>query len=246
MGHAKPSPDVRMLLVDDAVGVATLFADVVANRMGWAVDVVAHPAAVTPASVSGANYDLAVVDLSFPGERETGLDVLLAVHHASPDTALVVLTQGDDWVADLLRVAWEALPLASALSKSSPLDHQLSCLAQVVRDGAAPPDPVLRPWLPIERSPWRAADAFSRLVAHLGHAKLWRALIDAPHEPTYQQLAVRTGLRLNTLKNYRAQLRGELALHGLDDPTLRGIHAFAQRCRPLLEPHIAARLGESP
>lgn len=236
----------QVLLVDDATSLTELFADVLTTRKGWEVTVLGRADAVTAALVEAQTFHLAVVDLSFPGERATGLDVLLTVHHHSPATRLAVLTQGDDWVADLLRVAWEALPLATALSKTSPLDQQLAQLNQVLELGAAPPDPVLRPWLPAERSPWRSADGFGRLVPHLGHAKLWRALIDSSDEPSYQSLSIGTGLRMNTLKNYRAQLRGELALHGLNDPTMREMHAFAHRCRPLLEPHIAARFGEHP
>ena len=234
----------RVLLVDDATGVTELFADLVRQRLGWEVDVVDRAGGVTHASVAAADYDLAVVDLSFPGEPTNGLDVLLTVHAASPATALVVLTQGDDWVADLLRVAWEALPLATAMSKSSPLDQQIGRLDAVLGGVPVPPDPVLQPWLPLERSPWRSAAGFARLVPHVGHAKLWRALIESPDEPTYRDLAARTGLRMNTLKNYRSQLAGELALHGIDDPTIREMHAFAHRCRPLLQPHIAQRFGE--
>lgn len=234
---------VRVLLVDDAAAVTELFASVMTDRFGWDVDVLSQAAAVTPELVAGGRYDLAVVDLSFPGEQRNGLDVLLTIHRASPDTRLVALTQGDDWVADLLQVAWEALPLASALSKTSMLDTQLDQLHAVVRDGTAPADPILRPWLPSQRSPWRTAEGYGRLVAHRGHAKLWRALMDAPEEPSYRALSASTGLKLNTLKNYRSQLLGELALHGLDEPSMREMHLFARRCRPLLEPFVDLRLG---
>jgi hypothetical protein len=45
-------------------------------------------------------------------------------------------------------------------------------------------------------------------------------------------------LKLNTLKNYRAQLVQELRAHGLDDPTLKEMQAFALRCRPFLAPYV--------
>jgi hypothetical protein len=237
-----PSPPTRALLVDDAAGMADLFGAVVADRLGWEVVVLHHAGAVT-SEVASAGFDIAIVDLSFAGEERNGLDVLLTLHDQSPATLLVVLTQGDDWVAELLRDAWEALPLACALSKTSVLDQQLDRLAEVARTGSAPPDPVLSPWLPSARSPWRAAEHYGRLVAHVGHAKLWRALINGEGEASYRQLAASTGLKLNTLKNYRSQLLGELALHGLDDPSMRDMRDFARRCRPLLEPHMAARFG---
>jgi CheY-like chemotaxis protein len=233
----------RVLVVDDAAGIADLFGEVLVERLGWDVVVMHHAGDVTDDVAVDGNFDLAIVDLSFPGEQRNGLDVLLTLHQQSPDTRLVVLTQGDDWVADLLRDAWEALPLACALSKTSTLDQQLEHLTEVVTHGGAAPDPVLQPWLPSVRSPWRTADRFGRLVPHVGHAKLWRALIDDDGEASYRQLASTTGLKLNTLKNYRSQLLGELALHGLDDPSMREMSAFARRCRPLLEPHINARLG---
>jgi DNA-binding NarL/FixJ family response regulator len=187
--------------------------------------------------------DIALVDLSFPGSAKNGLDALLWLQERSPATRLVVLTQGDDWVADLLRDAWEALPLASVVSKSGSIASLLAVLAQVEREGSAPIDPVLRPLLPEQRSPLRSLQAYGRLVQHLGHAKLWRALVDGEGDPTYRALAQATGLSVNTVRNYREQLLGELALHGLDNPTMREMKAFARRCRPLLEPHLRAKLG---
>jgi DNA-binding NarL/FixJ family response regulator len=232
----------RVLLVDDAAAVTDLFGSVLERELGCEVTVTARPGEVAGLVDGGPPFDLAVVDLSFPQEEMNGLDALVAVHLHSPSTRLVILTQGDDWVADLMRDAWEALPLAGAVSKSTPTDGQIDLLRRVLRDGTAPPDPVLQPWLPRERSQWRRAEGFSRLVQHVGHAKLWQALIEADVEPTYRDLARATGLKLNTLKNYRAQLLGELALHGLDDPSMRDMQAFAKRCRPLLTPFLGARL----
>jgi DNA-binding NarL/FixJ family response regulator len=239
------SAATRALVVDDAAGVADLFGAVLSSRLGWDVEVLHHAMDVTDDLAADGGFDVAIVDLSFPGEQRNGLDVLLTLRRCSPATRLVVLTQGDDWVADLLRDTWEALPLACALSKTSTLDQQIERLTAVAQHGTAPPDPVLRPWLPATRSPWRSADRYGRLVAHVGHAKLWQALIDGTDEASYRQLAAATGLKLNTIKNYRSQLLGELALHGLDDPSMREMRAFARRCRPLLEPHIAARFGSS-
>jgi CheY-like chemotaxis protein len=235
----------RILLVDDATAVTELFGSVLVRELGCEVVVAASPTAVGELLCEERPFDLAVVDLSFPHDAANGLDALVAVHRHDPATRLVILTQGDDWVADLLRDAWEALPLAGAVSKSTPTDGQVELLRRVLLDGSAPPDPVLQPWLPRERSPWRRAEGFARLVQHVGHAKLWQALIDGEFEPTYRDLANTTGLKLNTLKNYRAQLLGELALHGLDDPTMHEMQAFAKRCRPLLMPYLRARL-ESP
>jgi DNA-binding NarL/FixJ family response regulator len=235
----------RILLVDDATAVTELFGSVLVRELGCEVVVASRPSGVEEHLQAGRSFDLAVVDLSFPRDEANGLDALVAIHRHDPETRLVILTQGDDWVADLLRDAWEALPLAGAVSKTTPTDGQIELLRRVLRDGSAPPDPVLQPWLPRERSQWRRAEGFARLVQHVGHAKLWRALIDLELEPSYRDLANATGLKLNTLKNYRAQLLGELALHGLEDPSMHEMQAFAKRCRPLLLPYLTARL-ESP
>jgi hypothetical protein len=48
----------------------------------------------------------------------------------------------------------------------------------------------------------------------------------------------RTGLRLNTVKNYRAQLVPDLELHGLRDPSLKEMGEFAQRCQSFLVPYL--------
>jgi hypothetical protein len=64
----------------------------------------------------------------------------------------------------------------------------------------------------------------------------------AVDEATYKALAASSGLKLNTLKNYRAQLVDELTVHGLIDPTLREMKRFAHRCWPFLEPAIESAI----
>lgn len=225
-------------MVDDNATSLELIAEAITGRLGHAVILVTDVDAVTPEFCRTGSFDLALVDLSFRGSALSGLDVLLRLAAASPPTRLVLFTQGDDAVAELMRDAWEALPLASAVSKSLPLDLLLETVRRVLADGTAPPDPVLRPLLPATRSPWRRADGYRRLVHHAGHAKLWRALIDAGAEPSYEELHRLSGLKVNTLRNYREQLVPELGLHGLANPTMREMQAFARRCRPLLLPYL--------
>ncbi len=236
---------MTVLIVDDnPIGVGPM-AQAITARLGHEVVLLTEVQQVTNDIVLAAKPELALVDLSFRGTSRSGLDVLVFLAEASPSTALVLFTQGDDAVAELMRVAWEALPVATALSKSLPLDLFVEALQRVLADGEAPPDPVLQPLLPASRSPWRMAAGFARLVPHAGHAKLWQALIDAGTDPSYSDLHRLTGLKVNTLRNYREQLLPELGLHGLANPTMCQMQVFATRCRPLLQPYIAAGLQGS-
>ncbi len=115
----------------------------------------------------------------------------------------------------------------------------------MLRDGTAPIDPAIQPLIPSNRNPWRTPDTFATLVQHAGHAKLWTALIQSDNDPTYRSIAASAGLKLNTIKNYRAQLLGELALHGLTDASLVQMRAFALRCRAFLQPYIDLAIQRS-
>jgi hypothetical protein len=230
-----------ILLIDDSAHVSELFAGAIRTSLGYDVDSLTSPAELTDAYLDSHAIDVAVVDLSFGSESLTGVDALLKLHQKAPTTKLVVLTQGDGWVGDLLRDAWEVLPLASVMSKSSSIQAQMSTIQEVVRSGTAPPDPVLLPLLPATKSPWRTLAGFSRLVQHKGHAKLWAAVLACGPQAEYQDLAAQSGLRLNALRNYRAQILPELALHGLDNPPMRDLYLFARRCRPFLAPFIEAK-----
>ena len=227
----------NILLVDDAAALAELFGRAIETELGHAVVTVVSLADVEGALRDSNTFDLALVDLSFPQERGTGLDALAAVHRHSSRTTLAIITQGDEWVAALLRDAWDLLPIATVISKSAPLAYQLGAITQVLQTGTAPPDPAIRPLLPETRDPRRTADQFGRLVQHAGHAKLWTSLRNV-RDPSYKAISDDSGLKLNTLKNYRAQLVDELRVHGLRDPSLRDMQQFAIRCWPFLQPAI--------
>jgi DNA-binding NarL/FixJ family response regulator len=227
----------HLLLVDDASALAELFAEAIRSRLDYEVKVVVALADVSDALDGVDELSLAIVDLSFPQERGSGLDALVEIHRRRPATTLAIITQGDEWVASILRDAWELLPIATVISKSAPLAYQMSAIEQVVSRGTAPVDPAIQPLLPAQRSPLRTEAAFGALVQHAGHIKLWRALL-ATDEPTYKGLADAAGLKLNTVKNYRAQVLPELEVHGLRDPSLREMGEFAKRCRSFLVPFL--------
>lgn len=233
----------RILIIDDSALATDLLARAIRTELGHNVETLSYVDDLTEEYARDHPIDVAVVDLAFNESNLTGLDALMALHQHTPATKLVLFTQGDKAVADLLRDAWDAFELASVISKTAPVSDQLGAIDQVARTGSAPLDPVLALRLPATRSPWRTIDAYGRLVTHAGHAKLWRALIDADEDPSYRDLADATGLSLNTVRNYREQLLAELALHGMDNPTMREMQSFARRCRPFLAPFLRAKLG---
>lgn len=230
----------RVLLVDDHAHTRELFSDVLRARLGAEVVVRSRPAEVD-ADLIGTPFDAAVIGLAFAAVHHTGLDAMLRLHLEAPTVRLVPLGNGDAWSGELLRDAWEALPLATAICTTSPVAAQVDLVAQVLAAGDAPFDPALQMLLPAQRSPWRTLEGYSRLVQHRGHAKLWEALLACGPHAEYQDLAAFSGLRLNALRNYRAQLLPELVLHGLHNPPMRDLYQFALRCRPFLAPFVERR-----
>lgn len=235
----------RLLIVDDAEALTTLFGRAVHESLGLDVVVVSDLSELIEILEPDRPFDLALVDLSFPGQGGSGIDGLVEIQRQCPSTKLAIITQGDEWVADILRDAWELLPITTVISKSAPLDYQLGAIRRVLRDGTAPIDPAIQPLIPSNRNPWRTSETFSSLVQHAGHAKLWMALIDSDSDPSYRSIAASAGLKLNTIKNYRAQLLGELALHGLTDASLIEMRSFALRCRSFLQPYIDLAIQRS-
>jgi DNA-binding NarL/FixJ family response regulator len=239
-----PGTPGTVLLLDDAAAVNELLARELTQRLGCRVSALASVEELF-ALGSGARFDVALVDLSYANSPLNGLDALSHLHATRPDTLLAILTQGDEWVAQMLRDAWEAFPIATALSKSAPTATLIDAVARLLDGEAVPPDPVLQPLLPANRSPWRSLEGYGRVIQHAGHAKLWRALVASEEEPSYRDVAEATGLTVNTVRNYREQLLGPLALHGLVHPSMHEMQQFARRCRPLLQPHIEARLARA-
>ncbi len=231
----------RILMVEDAAALAELFASAVRSACDAEVDVCVAVADVE-LFLERTTYDLALVDLSFPQERASGLDALAEIHFASPSTKLAIMTQGDSWVSQLLRDAWDLLPLTTIISKPAPLDYQLAMICQVRDTGSAPVDPAIQPLLPSTPNRLRTIESFGALIEHQGHAKVWNVLMDREFDATYKNVAEATGLKLNTIKNYRSQLLTQLRVHGLEDPSLREMQDFAWRCRRFLLPHVTAAL----
>jgi DNA-binding NarL/FixJ family response regulator len=224
-----------LLLLDDSAVVNDLFAGVLRSYLEIEVVPVTAVGDLDEILVAHGPFDAALVDLSFPEEYRNGIEALLVISERHPVTVLGIITQGDAFVGQLLRDAWELFPVEAVVSKSAPVEHQINQVRELVHKGRSTIDPSVMPLLPSVRSRWRTIDGFERLVQHAGHAKFWEALFTAGENVTYRDVVEATGLRLNTVKNYRSQLLPELAAHGLVDPSLREMRDFATRCRAILE-----------
>ncbi|MCC6434076.1 MAG: response regulator transcription factor [Acidimicrobiales bacterium] len=233
----------RVAIVDDETVVTELVADRLREQLG--VDVSTYSSVGDFQLALGAErtgFDIVVADLSFPREPRSGLDAVLAAYLADHGTAVVLYSDSDGSAASQLRDVWEAVPLAGVVSKGSPVAALLETVRRVLAGESAIVDPLVAALLPSQRSPFRTFEAYAGLVPHAGHAKLWRALVDGPDDPSYKQLQHATGLRINTLRNYRNDLLPSLRLHGLDNPTIKDMQHFARRVRALLIPHVRAKL----
>ena len=234
----------RLLYVDDTVRGDPHLPNALAAELGWEVLTAERPDDLPGLLDEHGAFDVALVDLGFPNSDLNGLHALLTLNQRTPTCRLVVYTQGDPLRADILRDAWDAFDLACAMSRGTDWAILLRTLRQVAMHGSAPIDAMLQPLLPAQRARWRTPEGYGLLVKHAGHAKLWQALIDFDHEPSYAELAAHTGLAYTTVRNYRGELLGDLALHRMERPKMREMQIFAKRCRALLEPHIRRRLGE--
>lgn len=194
-------------------------------------------------SSTGKPPQAILASLAFPSSQHNGLDVILAFTKFCPETAIILyVDQSVDELA-LLQVAWDAVHPASAVSRRSEVSTLIETIQTVLTYGRAEPDPRLQHLIPLQRSTWRTQSGYAQLVPHAGHAKLWGALLELEQPPSYRSVAETTGLSINTLKNYRDDLRGELKRHGLSNPTLQEMHRFAHLVRPLLDPVIRQRIA---
>ena len=231
----------KILLVDDSAHARELFADAIRQKLEFDVVALKSPREVTAEYLTANPFDVVVSDLSFAGEHLHGADVFLTARSVSPTPRIVALTDGDGWAVDLLRDVWDVLRPEGVVCKGSSVQAQLQSIAEVARFGETEVDPLLEPMLPKQRSPWRSLEGFSRLVQHRGHAKLWVSVLACGPHAEYQDLSEHSGLRMNALRNYRAQLLPELSLHGLSNPPMRDLYEFVHRCRPFLAPWIKAK-----
>ena len=97
-----PAPSHRLLLVDDDTAIAQHI-QAVAQSAGFEV-VVATSLAQARACVAQAQFDLVLLDLTFPETAENGLTFLEELTHQVPDIPVLVMT-GCDRLIDRVKVA---------------------------------------------------------------------------------------------------------------------------------------------
>jgi DNA-binding NarL/FixJ family response regulator len=233
-----------LLLIDDDAAIVELFATDLQRRLGAEVVIAdSHLGLVAVLNPASPTIELALIDVSVPASAMGGLEGLNILRLQSPSTRLVLMTKLRLSDAHILRDACELFPIVTVVSKHSSISRQIDTIRQVIASGIAPSDPSFVTGVRSEPDKRSIAD-FTLLVGHVGHAKLWTALFADP-DPTYRSLADSAGLKPNTIRNYRAQLLPELERHGLREPSMRDIAAFAQRCRPLIMPNVQRAIENS-
>ncbi len=226
---------MMILLIDDRRFIAQSYADAL-RQLGHEIEIVVDPTVVTKHWATEHLFDVALVDLSFPEyEPITGLDVLVALHDVQPSCKLAVLTQGDGPFQTLLRITWDALPLAAVLSKDLVGEQFTEAIRTLETGDTVFVDAVLQLFLPIERRPERALGMYAHPMPRARYAKLWLALAESDERPTQKELGTRLGVKHNTIKNYLADIGPYLGILGDPcAPTLEDMHRFARLARPIL------------
>jgi CheY-like chemotaxis protein len=201
--------------------------------------------AVALARTTAADPPRAVVfDLSFPGRRRNGLDIIVAFARWCPESALVAHSGGSPIDRELLDLAWSALQPFSVIAKTTPLSPSLRRqLDHILETGEPTMEPGWRADLEGRTSARTIMADFERLVPDSEHAKLWAALIKGGSPLSYGQLGDRSGLPMEAAQRCHRCLLDPLARLGFDGTGLPALFDLAQLLRPLLERPIERRLG---
>lgn len=223
---------VDVLLVDDRKATSQMYEEWL-TRLGHDVEVVNEPDLVTAESLAARPPALAVIDLSYGNSELSGLDILLLLYRRVPGCRLAILTNGDAAVGDVLRIAWEALPIDVAVSKGVLFDEFGDAMAAAL-DGREWVDVDLSAWIPKTRDPGRTIERFGGLIGHAGHARLLQYLAATPSQPSQAQVARANGWVVATVRNYAEHLSQGLTILGYQKMTFAELHTFVQAARPIL------------
>lgn len=175
-------------------------------------------------------------ELSYPGHRRNGLDILLAFAHRCPETALVCYTAATGTDRFLLGLAWSTLQPLSVMAKSAPAETLCRFLTRVTTTGQPIVEPTWRPQLVAARAVWTARGGLDRLVGSPHRVAVWAGLLDCPAPPAVDELAHRCRLSVPALRACCSELEAHLAVLGGPRPTTLGqLWALARQIRPLLD-----------
>lgn len=232
-----------VLLVDDREATARMYEGWL-TKLGHAVDVVIEPPLVTPEYLAARAPDLAVIDMNYAAYDMSGLDVLLLLYRHVPACRLVVLTNGDPAVGDMLRISWEALPVVAALSKGTLFPD----FERAIVDALAGKDFIdadLQAWLPKERDRARSIDQFRGLIGHAGHARLLLSLCEHADPPSQGEIAQSNGWVVATVRNYTDHITQRLEIFGFGKMGYAELYSFVQAARAIVREVASSHLEQS-
>lgn len=222
----------EVLLVDDRKATAQMYEEWL-TRLGHDVTVVNDPDLVTAERVTEQRPDLAIIDLSYGNSDLSGLDVLLLLFRRCPGCRLVILTNGDAAVGDVLRIAWEALPIRVAISKGA-LFNEFERAIHAASADQEWVDVDLSAWIPSRRDPGRSIERFGGLIGHAGHARLLQYLCASRSQPSQAEVARENGWVVATVRNYAEHISQGLTILGYQKMTFAELHTFVQAARPIV------------
>ncbi len=230
----------RVLIIDDVPAFSAKIADDITKHQLADECVQLHEIHRLPEILKTGAFDLAFVDLAFPNQRpRSGADAVLYLHTHAPLTRIALISQGDEFVSDMIRDLWEAFPLATALSKSR-FDY-VDTISELLAGKPVPADPDLRVFLPGFRNPKRLLHEYRELFPlHAGLQRMWKALIAVRGDVKPRTVAALTetatqrALSPASIAAYRQAVLEKLEVHRLFNPSLSEMAQFARRVRPML------------
>lgn len=185
---------------------------------GFMVDTV-RLASQVPAEVAVHEYDLALVDMLFSEQDESGLDVLESISRARPSTRLVLFTAGEDVRKLHLAQAFKQFDIKGALPKGMRLQDVVLRVTEIL-DGYPYFDPELEAFRPLTTE-----DPCVTLMKTPAHEAIWIALAEGTTRA--KDLARRTGYMESTVRVSVGEMADKLIASGLVQSCDRNLASLA-------------------
>jgi DNA-binding NarL/FixJ family response regulator len=230
---------VNVVICDDHRLFSDALATVLAAR-AWTIVSCAVDPAHAVAAVAQTRVDACLMDLSFP-EGNTGLDGIVSVHEASPDTKVVVLTASSD---PQLIVRAVQLGADAIVFKDDDIDHIMDVVERTKGDSASQ----------LSVAPSRAEEgaSTSAIEARRDVNELGRFLTRREHEvlehivrgesSTY--LAQQMNISYSTARTHIQNILAKLGVHSRLEALVFAVeHGL---CSPGPDTGVQTKLGDPP